>query len=265
MATNGPDLIIGDDTPEFLDGLLGNDTISGRGGDDILDGNGGRDTVDYRYSSGGWSIDLLLETAISLSGSTVEDIFNFEDVFGSQGNDQIWGDNGRNNLEGEDGNDFMYGDGGNDTLQGENGIDELLGSFGNDVLIGGPGNDSLYGGTGDDQFVYRLTSESTGSAGDRIGGFALGRNSLLGDKIVLRQIDADTTLDEDQAFRFLGERTDAQGLAQGPGALWVHDDSDSNITFLHGNVNNNATIELTIRIADGTRPADLYLDFDFIL
>jgi serralysin len=256
------------DTADEYFGLAGNDTITGGGGDDTMYGGSGIDTISYAYSSGGWRIDLVAAQAISLSGPTVEDIFQFENAWGSQGNDSMLGTDDSNNLEGEDGNDVIRGRGANDMLQGENGNDQLFGDAGADTLIGSVGLDSLTGGTGSDTFVYRSVNESSGSIGDRISGFdgaGPQANGLVGDRIDLSAIDANTATSADTSFLFLGVRTDAQGAAFGERALWVHNDSDSALTFLHGNIDGDTDIELTIRIADGSTTADAYWGGDFIL
>jgi Ca2+-binding RTX toxin-like protein len=73
----------------------------------------------------------------SLTTVIVEDeITNFENVTGTNGNDRITGNADHNELEGNDGDDFISGRGGNDTL------------------IGGDGNDTMNGGEGADFFVF---------------------------------------------------------------------------------------------------------------
>lgn len=231
-----------------------------------MSGGSGIDTISYTYSTGGgWDINLATAFATGLSGSPVERIYQFENAWGSQGNDRITGTSGANNLEGERGNDTIYGGGGNDTLQGENGNDRLDGGSGNDRLIGGPGNDTLIGGTGEDTFIYRNASESSGS-GDLISGFdgaGIRFTWETEDRIDLSAIDADLTVQGNQQFVFLGERSDTEGAAWGPRALWVHNSGTT--TYLHGNVNGDGIIDLTIRIADGNTTADDYWSGDFYL
>ena len=105
--------------------------------------------------------------------------------------------------------------------------------------------------------------------GDRIDGFdgaGISFTFETEDKIDLRAIDANTATAADDDFTFLGELTDAQGQVAGPGVLWVHNDGDSNITFLHGNIDVDNSIELTIRIADGAGTvAEDYWGGDFFL
>lgn len=269
-GTNGddPDLIGGPDDDIIL-GFGGNDRISGRGGTDYMDGGTGIDRIDYAYSAGGWIIDLLAGTAVSLSGPTTETILNFENVFGSQGDDFIYGTNGVNDLEGENGNDLLRGRGGNDVLEGENGNDRLYGDAGNDlllggsgddVLIGGTGSDTLNGGSGEDRFVMTTTAGVDVIQGFQGAGIQL--VSAIEDRIDLSLIDANTLTAADSTFTFRGELTDAQGLAFGPGSLWVRNVGAE--TWVRGNTDLDNTVELSIRIADGATVAGAYWAGDFI-
>ena len=68
------------------------------------------------------------------------------------------------------------------------------------------------------------------------------------------RIDANTGAAGDQAFAFLGQRTDAQGLAAGPASIWVRNVAGGD-TLVRANNDGDATIELTLRIADGGPPS----------
>lgn len=262
----GAHFIFGTNQQDTIFGLDGNDTISGLLDPDVIDGGTGVDTVDYLYSDDGFRIDLFTDAATNLLTGSDETIRSIENVNGSRGNDRIFGDNGANLLRGEAGRDLIHGEGGNDVLEGGIGNDTLVGEGGNDRLVGGAGMDSLQGGGGSDQFVYRTASEATG---DRINGFDGAGIQLAGsveDRIVLSEIDANSTLRGNQAFEFLGELTDALGRVQGPGSLWVHDDPLTSMTYLHGNTDGDTGIELTILIADGGgTTANDYWGGDFFL
>lgn len=96
-----------------VNGLAGNDTISGGAGLAglillRLDGGAGNDTV-----SGGDGGDLL---------------------FGGDGNDSLLGNNGDDSMEGGAGDDILRGGDGGDTIWGNAGKDELYGDAGYDVL-----------------------------------------------------------------------------------------------------------------------------------
>ena len=245
-GSNGNDPLVGSKNADIIFGLGGNDRITGLGGVDTMHGGTGVDTVDYRYSNDRWLIDLLFEISENRSVGGIEEITGFENVSGSQGRDSIRGTDGANDLEGEGGNDTLFGRGGNDTLEGGAGHDQLWGDFGNDRLIGGQGSDL---------FVFRTSDTAT----DRIFGFdEVG--ALAADRIDLRQIDAIAGGNVNDAFKFFEVLTDAQGLALGPGSLWLRD--DGNITVVHGNIDGDSTIELEIRIGD-TASADDYARGDF--
>lgn len=248
-GTNGNDFLRGSNEADRIFGFPGNDTITGQLGVDTMDGGSGVDTVDYIFSNDRWVIDLLLEFSENLSVDAIEEITGFENVLGSQGGDSIRGDNSANDLEGEGGNDTLFGRGGNDTLEGEAGNDQLWGDSGNDRLIGGQGRDL---------FVFRTSDTAT----DRIVGFD-GVGAPDADRIDLRQIDAIAGGNNNDAFQFFGVLTDAQGLAEGRGSLWLHDDDNSSVTVVHGNINGNDTLELNIRIEDGTKTAQDYRESDF--
>ncbi|EAR17621.1 putative hemolysin-adenlyate cyclase protein [Synechococcus sp. WH 7805] len=78
------------------------------------------------------------------------EVFNFDNVVGTDVADTLSGDDGSNIIAGEDGNDVLNGRGGADILTGGAGADEINGDAGADNLVGGVGNDSLFGGEGND-------------------------------------------------------------------------------------------------------------------
>lgn len=103
----GPEIQIGGDERDEIDGSNGSDIIEGRGGNDRLDGKGGNDTI-----------------------------------HGGDGDDYIYVGYGTNVLNGDAGNDMIYG-GGDDTIDGGTGDDEINGGGGTDVITGGSGNDKF--------------------------------------------------------------------------------------------------------------------------
>ncbi|EWY35846.1 hypothetical protein N825_32580, partial [Skermanella stibiiresistens SB22] len=82
-----------------------------------------------------------------------------------------------------------------------NGADNVLAAgSGNDTLIGGIGTDHLIGGAGADVFDFNDIGESAvGTSRDVIADF-LGDT----DKMNFSTIDADTSIDGNQAFSFIG-------------------------------------------------------------
>lgn len=251
--------ILSDIIPPPFTGL--SDIIHPGAGNDTVRAGGGNDVVDDSVSHAFWSIGPngipVLNPGIGAGGN---DVF-----YGGTGNDLLVGYTGNDRLYGEADNDTLRGGTGNDLLSGGTGIDQLFGDAGNDTLYGGAGVDSLTGGSGEDLFLYASVNDSTGT-GDLINGFdgaGIHFSWETEDKIDLRRIDAIAGTRLDDAFRFWGELTDAEGRDRGAGALWVHNVGD--VTYLHGNIDGDDTIELTIRIADGTTTADDYWSGDFFL
>lgn len=116
-------------------------------------------------------------------------------IRGRGGNDTIMGDNGNDTISGDDGNDVLFGQSGNDWMNGGNGADRLTGGSGSDTILGGSGDGAA------DDFIYASTTESRAGATtrDHLYYFELGI-----DDIDLRQIDANTTLANNQAFAYSG-------------------------------------------------------------
>ncbi len=156
LGTDGADML--------LDGL-GNDTLKGQDGPDKVDGQGGLDTMDYSGVQKGLNgvrlvADMSANTATGL-GIGTDQIYNIENLAGSNFKDTVRADFNGNRIEGRSGND------------------SLDGNFGNDTLLGGRGHDTLTGGVGADSFVF---AEGLGTANlDRIVDFS----HVEHDKIVL--------------------------------------------------------------------------------
>ena len=127
--------------------------VSASGETLYFDGGAGRNTLDYSESVVA-QVDLGAGTATQFA----EGVSNFQDVFGSPGNDSLLGDGQNNLLVGGDGDDIIDGRGGNDSLFGQAGNDILTGGFGNDLLVGGSGADQLFGSAGSDLLIADLVS-----------------------------------------------------------------------------------------------------------
>jgi Ca2+-binding RTX toxin-like protein len=126
------DFLEGDDTPNSLAGLDGNDWLQGEGGGDTLSGQAGDDI---------------------LEGSIGDD-----NLSGGIGVDQLSGGADNDTLRGDDGNDVLTGDDGGDALYGGTGADQLMGNNDDDVLEGGEGADTMDGGAGKDALSYSVSS-----------------------------------------------------------------------------------------------------------
>ncbi len=117
----------------------------------------------------------------------------------------------------EDGNLILYSGAGND---------ELIGGDGGDILFAAGGADDLTGGAGADTFRYDSTADSTTGSNDEILDFQSGV-----DKIDLSRIDANTNVNGNQAFTWIGGSAfsnvagQLRSYEQG-GARWIAGDTD---------------------------------------
>ncbi len=121
---------------------------------------------------------------------------------GGLDNDVLLGSAGVDRLHGGAGNDRCHGGSEADWMRGDTGSDLLSGGLGNDYLRGSGGADILLGGGGADRFHFARISDSLTDQPDTIEDFA----GNEGDRIDLRDIDADTAAAGDQAFAWLGPR-----------------------------------------------------------
>lgn len=152
------------------------------------------------------------------------------------------------------------GGSGHDVIYGNQGKNWLAGMAGNDKIRGFGGADTLVGGKGADTFIFGSTSESRPGAVDKIvaghGAVAFERpGRAAGDKIDLHLIDADVTRGGDQAFIF--------GSSKAKGHLWMTE--SKGVTYVNGNVDNDAAIEFQVAIHDGAVRASAYSAHDFFL
>jgi len=200
-----------------------NDTIHGGKGNDTEHGGAGDDHV-----SGGAGDD-------NLSGDAGNDVLS-----GGVGNDTLDGGTGNDKLAGGVGNDTLTGDDGNDALAGGTGTDTLDGGAGNDKLSGGAGKDVMIGGLGADSFVFADGdfASATRKGADIIADFS----HAQGDHIDLSAVDANTALDGDQAFSFIGS-TDFTHTAGELRTLVIKDH-----TFVAGDTNGDGTADFVIRL-----------------
>jgi hypothetical protein len=98
--------------------------------------------------------------------------------------------------------EIATGGNGNDSITGNAFANTLSGRGGDDTLAGGLGRDKLAGGAGFDTFDFNNVSDTgaTKSLRDHITDFKHAQ-----DHIDLHGIDADTNLDNDQDFTFIGK------------------------------------------------------------
>ncbi|MFC7498785.1 hypothetical protein ACFQRC_06075 [Enterovirga sp. GCM10030262] len=187
--------------------------LSGLGGDDTLRGQSGVDEL-----RGGDDADIL---------------------YGDLGNDSLFGDAGEDRLNGDDGVDTLDGGVGDDRLFGKAGADILDGGSGDDALNGGIQRDTMTGGADADQFVFADgDTAATRNGADIVTDF----NSAEGDRINLRQTDADTGTGGDQNFTFVGDAAFSGAAGE---LRYGHAQGD---TFIEGDTNGDGTADFMIRL-----------------
>lgn len=168
-------------------GESGHDTFISVGWQNHFDGGSGNDTLSYEARADEPSLNgvfiSLIDGKTQTGNNRFETFVSIENATGSQKDDTIIGSNSAN------------------IIKGMNGNDEIDGRAGNDVIEGGLGSDYLLGGSGADRFDFNNKTESVvGGNRDLIDDF---RRSQ-GDKIDLRDMDADSTHSGNQAFSFIG-------------------------------------------------------------
>jgi serralysin len=179
--------------------------------------SGGVDTLDISGFGGNQTIDLTPGSFSSVANATgnvgIYLTTWIENAVGGFGIDRITGNTQDNRLEGRAGNDI------------------LSGGAGDDILIGGVGMDSLTGGTGADVFDFNAFAEMglTAASCDRINDF----NGAGGDCMDLSTLDADVSLDGDQAFVYIDTAafSGAGQLRYEAGVLYGSTDADADAEF----------------------------------
>jgi Ca2+-binding RTX toxin-like protein len=162
---NGDDRLDGFGGNDTLEGGGGNDILIGWAGDDTLRGGAGIDTVAMGYVSGGVILDLAGGTARGDVNFGFDRLSGIENVVGTYLNDQLAGDGTAN------------------------------------VLAGSFGADTLRGRGGADRFDFNDGDESDPKAPDLILDFTRSH----GDRIDLRDIDANEQISGNQNFAFIGQ------------------------------------------------------------
>ena len=227
-GNGGRDTIFGDAGADWLNGDEDNDRIYGQDGDDLMGGQDGDDLIE-----GGAGRDMIFGDAGNdwLNGQADNDRIHGQDgddlMGGQEGDDVIVGGAGRDTLFGDDGNDWLngeldgdriYGQGGDDLMGGQEGDDLLDGGAGRDTLygddgadtiVGGAGADILFGQGGGDTFFFGALFDSRAGEVDRIVDF----NAGAGDRIDLSAIDANSSVEGDQAFGLVGAFSGRAGEA----------------------------------------------------
>jgi Ca2+-binding RTX toxin-like protein len=214
-----------------LFGLAGNDTIDGKAGTDSMAGGLGNDRYyvdsygDHVIENAGEGSDSVYSSASYRLGANVETL-----TLTGTANLFAYANELDNALTGNAGANKLYGMAGNDTIKG---------GAGNDWIEGGAGKDMLYGGAGSDSFVFHDGDfgGATAATADRVMDFTQGE-----DVIRLNYVDANTGLDGNQAFHFIGTSA-FDGTA---GELRYAEISGS--TYVSGDTNGDGTADFMIRV-----------------
>jgi Ca2+-binding RTX toxin-like protein len=193
----------------------------------------GYDTLDYAGTTEAVTVNLGAGTGTGFTA-----IAGVESVWGGSGNDLLIGDAGANNLVGNAGLDTLIGGDGSDNLNGGGGADSLDGGAGDDWLNGSDGADHLTGGPGADTFAWSTADPAAIVFGDRITDWE------SSDWIHVADLDANTSIDGNQDFTFLGLGSADQTVGQGELKYYY---SGGN-TFLVGNATPDNQADFQIEI-----------------
>ena len=163
-------------------------------------------------------------------------------IWAKSGNDKVYGMAGSDTIHGGTGTDYLYGGADADTLYGDDGWD---------TLIGGSGADRLYGGAGGDTFKFTALGDSTIGAMDSI----MDWSSSQKDKISLQDFDANTRIDGNQAFKFIGSGSFSHNAGE---LRYYHADGH---TYVEGDVGGDGIGDFLIMI----NPTTTLAAGDFVL
>ena len=178
---SGNDTLYGGVGNDTLNGNDGNDTLLGGDGNDILNGGTGADSMIGGLGDDTYSIDNTGDTVTENAGEGTDTINSTVNITAAQAanveiinllgsaNLNATGGANDNTINGNSGNNILDGGDGNDTLNGNAGTDTLIGGNGNDVLDGGTGADSMSGGAGDDTYYIDNAGDTITEA--QFGGY----------------------------------------------------------------------------------------------
>jgi Ca2+-binding RTX toxin-like protein len=210
---DGKDTLVGGAADDDLRGEDGEDWIYGNSGNDSLDGGLGADHI-----FGGKDADFILGDGFKprlVSSNIPPQLVSEADggndtIEGGDGDDTLYGQGGNDIIKGNDGNDFLDGDAGVDYLLGDNGdVNSSNGKVtlgtgnGNDTIFGGKNNDFIYGQGGND-ILFGDSGEITESGNTRtiasvnpsVGGADLIQGND-GDDIIIAGVGNDTEVTGD--------------------------------------------------------------------
>ncbi|MBX7539723.1 calcium-binding protein [Qipengyuania sphaerica] len=238
---DGNDRIYGDNGDDRLYGQADDDTLIGGAGNDEMVGGTGNDI--YFVDDAG---DSVLELADEGNDGVIAGLDytlgdNVEILRMRTGDFDGTGNGLDNIVRGVGGVNVLHGMGGDDSIYGGTGNDTLDGGDGNDRLYGENGSDTMTGGAGADSFIFMDAAElgTRLAIADIITDFS----QSDGDRMNLRNVDANINLEGDQNFAFIG----TSAFSQTAGELRYFQTSTSTI------------VEMDV---DGDGVGDLYIRLD---
>lgn len=182
----GNDVLTGNQSADTIFGGAGNDTLNGAGGADLMAGGIGSDIYyvdnvgDQVVENFGEGTDLVYASVDFTLAANIEQLTQTgaADIsfIGNDLANTVNGNSGNNTMRGGLGGDLLVGNDGNDVLYGEAGNDYLQGGAGSDTLVGGAGVDDLIGGAGADTFLFDTLT--TTAERDTIRDFVRGEDVL---------------------------------------------------------------------------------------
>ncbi len=213
----------------------------GRAGADRIYGGAGADKLYGGTGDDSFFLDNASDVVVEYSGEGSDRVYSSVSHTLSVSVEHLTL-TGTNALTGR-GNDLanlISGNSGANQLFGLAGEDRLYGRDGADRIEGGAGLDRLYGGLGSDLFVFDdgHFGGSTGSAADQIHDF----DRAEGDRIDLGRVDANSAVQNDQGFAFIGSAA-FSGTA---GELRYQHVSGS--TIVQGDTNGDGIADFAIRL-----------------
>lgn len=226
--TGGDKVIAGTSLNDDLHGTSGDDLIHGYAGHDVIHGLGGSDLMYGGTGNDSYYVDQMGDQAIERAGEgwdTVNSSITYS-LYGQVVENLTL--TGSASIDGA-GNTL------HNRLTGNAGANVLDGGALNDILNGKAGKDVLIGGSGSDTFVYETERDAWG---DTIVAFEHGR-----DRIHLSVMDANRTLEGNQAFTFLG----TERFHNVAGELHVYHPSDGN-TYLSADNDGNGIADFAIKV-----------------
>ena len=111
----------------YGDTILGDsndNVITIMGANNYVDGGGGTNTIDYSHATSGVTIDLTMYVATNDGFGGTDDLYNIQNIIGSNFGDLITG-NGNNVITCGSGDDYVIDGGGNNVFDGGGGTNTL--------------------------------------------------------------------------------------------------------------------------------------------